>query len=220
MIELAEATSPRPVTTGSFADELYQLLLPIATMDPALGWHLLHFVSSFSLPFQVIEDVGRDWPEGPGWSLLMDVDRCPPWALGWLAQFAGVTLLSAASYDNPDLWAADMRERIKASDGRWRGGPDAIVAAARRRLTGSRWVLLNERVGDDPYTIGVLTLLSETPDPTATLADIMEQKPAGDILVYEAVAGQTYLAAAITYDTYADGEAAYATYLDAASDTP
>lgn len=216
---------PAPPTSGSFADDLYQLLEPLARIDGGdeqYGWALLHLVSAIGVPFQAIVDVVYEDNDGrPGYAVLMDADTCPTWALAWLAQFRGVRLPPRAVGElEADYWLA-MRERVKRADGQNRGSVDAMVAAAQRFLTGTKSVYMTERWGTDPYALNVQTVLSETPDPAAVLAALLEQKPAGIVLSYDT----TDLA--LSYDLVADSLTDYDTvaafftdYTDMATRSP
>lgn len=42
-----------------------------------------------------VDHVGQ--PNSPGWSQILDIDRCPEYALPWLAQFVGVRLLPGST---------------------------------------------------------------------------------------------------------------------------
>lgn len=167
----------------------------------------------------VVEELARDSDDGPGWSALVDVDRCPTYALPWLAQLAGVSLLPIAAGETEEAWDASMRERIRRADARSRGRPDAIRAAAERQLTGTKWLIFNERAGD-PYVLGVATRLDETPDQAAVQRAIREQKPAGIVLNYLAVDGQTYDLLALAHDDYDAVQAAYPDYDAVRDDNP
>lgn len=216
---------PAPATTGSFADQLYELLSPLAAVDggdAAHGYALLHLASAIGVPFQAIVDVVYEDANGkPGYATVMDADTCPTWALAWLAQFRGVTLPPRAVGELEAAYWSAMRERVKRADGQNRGSVDAMVAAAQRWLTGTKSVYMTERWGTDPYALNVQTVLSETPDAAKVLAAILEQKPAGLVLSY----GTTDLV--LSYDLIADSLADYDTaaafftdYTDMATRSP
>src|SRR5437764_7240325 len=118
--------------------------------------------------YQLVEDLVRDTLDGPGWSALVDLDRCPDVALPWLAQLVGVRLLPGSTPD-------EQRARIASTDGFRRGTRDAMIAAARATLTGAGTVILRERDGDpvaEPidyaYRLTAITYADETPDASAT----------------------------------------------------
>jgi Phage tail protein (Tail_P2_I) len=182
---------PPELDPASFAEGLYVALAPLARQDASYGWALLILCNAIGTLFQVLEDYARDSPEGPGWSALMDLDRCPPEALPWLAQFVGVRLL-------PDSTPAEQRARIVATGGFRRGTPAALIGAAQATLTGNKTVVFRERdhdPADTPayaYYLTVITYVSETPDPTATHNALLAQKPGGIVLDYRTAAGQDY----------------------------
>lgn len=184
----------QPESTGSFCDELYRRMLPLAYADEENGWALFHLCCVIGSMFQPIEDLVRDSDAGPGWSAIYDIDRCPSEGLPWLAQFRGVSLPPQIAGQSDEDYDLEMRDWIRRADGMNRGGPDAIVAAAQRRLTGTKTVTLSERDGGDAYQLVVSTLDDETPDPDGTLADIVSQKPAGLVLNHQESVSITWAA--------------------------
>ncbi|HEX3454197.1 MAG TPA: phage tail protein [Gaiellaceae bacterium] len=210
---------PGGLTPDSFAARLYTMLEPLAQSDPSYGWALLILCNAIGTEYQSVEDWVRDTPAGPGFSLLLDVDRCPPEALGWLAQFVGVRLRSGDS-------DADNRHRIVSTDGFRRGTYAAIQGAAYATLVGSKSVFIWERdhdpadTPDYAYYLTVSTYADQTPDQAATERAILAQKPAGLVLTYIVQDGQTYSQVKSRFATYADVSAAYATYAAMAHDEP
>lgn len=202
----------RPVVSD-FTEELYAAMEPIMWADATNGYAALKFLEVVGVMFQDVEDIIRDTDDGPGWSSVMDLDRCPDYALEWLGQFAGVRFPFTLTPDQKRL-------RIDETDGQKRGSPGALAGAARQFLTGTKYVIINEREGNDPYKLGILTLDSETPDQNQVRNAVLEQKPGGIVLDYNVVPGQNYLALRTAYDTYADVRTAYATYDDLRSNLP
>lgn len=192
--------------------DLYAALEPLTREDEALGYPLAIYAQALGHLFQEVVELARDTTARPGWSALMDPATAPDDALGWLAQLVGVSIPLGTA-------PADARAAILARTGFERGTPDALVVAAQRTLTGDRHVLISERYGGNAWALGVFTLASETPSEAATLAAILEQKPAGITLTYETVTGQTY-ATLLTVGTYATVNSTYDTYGDVAADTP
>jgi hypothetical protein len=73
---------------------------------------------------------------------------------------------------------------------------------------------------DYAYYLQVRTYTSETPDFTATRNALLSQKPAGLVLDFDHVAGQTYAQVKAGYATYAALKAAYPDYLAVAQFEP
>lgn len=209
----AFAEPPDPPPLDSFADALYDALLPLAWQDAAVGFHLAYFCGSIGTMFQAVADVARDDEDGPGWSAVVDVNRCPDAWLGWLAQFVGVSLVPGTTPD-------EQRTRILSTDGFRRGTVEAIRSAAQLHLTDSRAVIFTERFGGDAYVLAIRTLLLETPDPAVTRADILAAKPAGIVLDYSTQTGQTYDAVNVAYASYAVVIATFDTYEDLRANLP
>jgi len=60
----------------------------------------------------------------PGWSQAVDIDRCPEFALPWLAQFVGVT-----SESFTELTLAQKKDKILNRSGFQRGTPNVLISA-------------------------------------------------------------------------------------------
>lgn len=205
------APTPPPPTLATFADNLYDALEPVAWQDAFYGYALAHYCASLGAMFQPVEDLARDTEDGPGWSAVLDLDRCPDAWLPWLAQFVGVTIPAG-------LTPAEQRAWITGTDGFARGTPAAIRNAAAATLTSSKTVVLRER-DTSPYRLEVVTYEAETPDPAATQRAILAQKPAGIVLSYRVQAGADFQGVKAHFATYAALRSAYPTYR-AARDTP
>jgi hypothetical protein len=173
-----------PPTLAPYAAELYRSLLPLAYADEQVDWALASYAGGHGEMYQELDTLVRDSPAGPGWSSLLDVDRCPTKALPWLGQFIGV---------NVDTGKPDeaQRQQIRDTAGMKRGTPAAMIAAAQPTLTGNKSVFLFEREGG-AYRLSVRTFIDETPNPAATLAALMTQKPAGIILDFNTMPRWTW----------------------------
>lgn len=75
---------------GAYGEELYQQVLPLHGPDPDGLTHDL--VGAWTHGVREIDELVRDTPRGPGWSVILDVDDAPVKGLYWLSQIAGVTL--------------------------------------------------------------------------------------------------------------------------------
>lgn len=202
------------------AQRLYDGLEPLATEDEQNGWALAYFCAALLTMLDDVVEVSRDQDDGtPGHAILFDPDLAPAKWLPWMAQFVGVTVLENLAEDS-------QRLRIKETDGRKRGTPDAIRGAARQHLTGAGYVALIERDGD-AYTFTVITRTSETPlDPVATWEDaeipwdagsgtwdsadslpiavwraLVEQKPGGLRMNFVVAPGETWNEAAASWNS-------------------
>lgn len=112
------------------------------------------------------------WARGDNaYSLLLDPSKTPERALSWLGQFVGVSFTGARD-----------RSLISQRSGWRRGRIDYIKEVAQYRLTGDKFVNIQERLQNDPYKIGISVRASETPNPDATRMDIESVIPAGIIL--------------------------------------
>jgi hypothetical protein len=195
-----------PTLTHS-AQRLYDYLAPLAEEDERHGYALALYLSALARLVDEVADLSRDGEDGrPGWSDLFNPERIPARLLPWLAQFRGVQLPQGLAVE-------EQRQRIREADGFRRGSPAAMIAAAKRTLTGTQTVYLTERSGS-AYALTVATLTSETPDPAATLAALREQKPAGIVLTHALITGGDYGTLLGTHADYAEVLTDFATYAD------
>jgi hypothetical protein len=192
---------------------MYDQLAPLAHDDASNNYALAWYIAALSEAWQDVDDVARDTDAGPGWSSLLDLNRCPVEALPWLAQFVGVKLVTGST-------DAAMRARIASTDGWKRGTPAALIGAVTPLLTGTKTVIFRERNGGDPYALLVHTKTSETPDSAAVLAALMKQKPAGIILTYTVISGNDYQTLLTDTPLYSNVFSTYATYTGVVDDVP
>jgi len=168
----------------TFKQSLIDLLAPMFYSDTQYSNSLDTYVGSLSDPlFQVVDDWASDGDKGePGYSILLDVRRCPDNALPWLAQFVGAKLTVGLS-------AAQQREQL-AGLGNWkRGTVAALQAAPLPYLTGTQYVQVKER-DTSPYHLQVLVYANENTDPAKVQAALLTQKPAGLVMTFVNFAGQ------------------------------
>lgn len=170
-------STPPPITVQTAAERLYRRLAPLAKPDPDNDYALLAVATALAEPSQIIEDVARDTATHEAWTMVMDPDAAPDWALPWLAQLGGTIL-------EPGDTVAQQRERISNAAGFYRGTARAIREATQRTLTGDRTVQVLERTSGNRWAMTVLVRTSETPDPDAAERDARSQKPAGVDLTF------------------------------------
>lgn len=188
--------------------ELYDALAPAFTQfDEDHDWATLKFCSALtSGNIDLIHEIVSDRDSGPGWQILLDPDECPAAALPYLARFVGAPL-------TPAMTEAEQRAAISNPEGFGRGTPAAIVAVTKRRLTGTKTVLLVEFYTGLAYRMKIVTLESETSDPDATLADILrEQKPIGIRLFFNASPDWTWKELVEEQATWKDVKEEFATW--------
>lgn len=123
---------PIPVLESAAAD-LYDRMTPMADLDASLGWPLANYCAGIGTMLQVVDDYARDQivngKTAPGWSQLLDPNRCPVEALPYLGMMVGVVVNTALS-------EADQRAQIKSEQGWQRGTLNAIIAAAASQVLG------------------------------------------------------------------------------------
>lgn len=174
------------------------------------GWpeantnQMIRFIEAWTHVAMRIEQYVRDDSFGPGYSSVLDPSRAPSMFLDWLAQLTG----QRGVFGEPD----DVkRSRINGMHGLQRGSAAAIKAAPVPYLTGGRTVILTERVGGSPYRFSVVTYTDETPDPDAVLRALKEQKPAGQVMLYDTIEGGTFNDLYLTHPDFQD---VYTTFTD------
>jgi hypothetical protein len=197
-----------------FGGDLYAELAPIAeqTDDAGKGYHLLAFCDALGRMFEQVNELVRDTDAGIGWSSIFDVDRAPPYALPWLGQLVGVTV-------DVTLPVESQRQQIRDEEGLARGTLAAIQAAPKPYLTGNQTVIVIERDGS-PYRTSVITYEDETLDEDAIRARLLAKKPAGIVLNYQVLPGQTWQQLLENHPTWQDVLDDYATWQDVRDDTP
>lgn len=206
---------PRPVV-NPIAERIYAEIEPVTYGDgDGNNWALLRFIHAWTQPMMILEEVVRDTDDGPGWSAIMDPDRAPAFFLQWLSQLIGSRPVAGET-------EAQARLRIAGMSGLRRGSAQAMRAAAERTLTGTKYLIFNERYQGSAYRLAIRTLTSETPDPAQVEADLRAQKPAGIILDYAAVTGNSYDTILAAYNTYAAvlAETDYPTYAHMVTNLP
>lgn len=207
----------RPVVSQT-AEDLYEILLPLAYDDANHDWALLIFCEAWAGPLQLVKDLVGDGSR-VSWANLIDIDTCPDEALPWLAQLVGVVIPDkGSSTSDADYWKA-VRAYIKTTPGFLRGGVAAIVTAAQQYLTGTKTVIVRERAGS-AYKLNIRTRTSETPDSVLVLNAILQHKPAGIVLDYNTVTGADYQSVYTGYAAYSNLFSAYLTYLGVLNGVP
>jgi len=153
---------------------LYDNLEPLSGPDASLGWPLLAFIDAIGQMFQPAADLCEDGPNGePGWSIIVDIDRCPDEGLDYLGQFIGMHFYSGITPDQ-------KRQQIRDHTSWQRGTPGSIISAIRLFLTGTKTVQLNER-DTSAYHFGAIIWATEAPADTTVIVRYVNQfaKPAG-----------------------------------------
>jgi hypothetical protein len=198
----------RPVVSQA-AEDLYAGLGPWAEEDgEATDWALLYWCGALTSGVQKLYIYTFDDGDKPGWSILVDLDRVPAEAMGYLAQYVGVQLPTGNT-------AAQNRDLILNRPGWKRGRPATIVSAVQQTLVGTKRVNLLER-DTSAYHATIQTYRSQTPDSAATEAAIAAAKPGALIidLVLLTSATFTEVSAVTPGGTFADRLAAFPTFGD------
>ena len=144
--------------------------------DPEGSWAALVAAKAAMVEqtYSIVADQGS--PDQPasyaaGWSTLLNPTTCPTQFLPYLATFIGATV-------PPGTDDATARSIIKNEQGFQRGSPGAIIAAAKRFLTGTQSCAMVERT-PTPYHFQLVVRPEELLDPTGLTNAVNAVKPAG-----------------------------------------
>jgi hypothetical protein len=178
-----------PPEGRTFSDQLVQRFEPWLTAD------LQQYLEAIATMFDQIVLLAYDTDTEAGWTILFDPDRCPDYALPYLAQYVGEVLPAGIA-------EADAREWIKDAPNQRRGTPRSVFLAAQRHLTGSRTVAMIERPGGVVDSVQIRTYVSNTPDAVQTKKDILSVLPADVLLDYATTTGNTWNDVKAAYPTW------------------
>jgi hypothetical protein len=209
------------------------------------GQDLLDYAMAIGLMFGEVESYAADQYDGtPGWSVMLDPDRCPTPGLPYLAQWVGERLPTGISdlpnSSNPinpatGLGRSDARQWIIDTPNQYRGTPMSIVRAAQRWLTGGKLVMIQERwdlatasANDDYLAVQVYanqlpTGMSEAAAIELISTELRKVVPADVTIQFAVVTGITWEALKLggfgglpANPTWAQVKAHYATWADVA----
>lgn len=202
----------RPAASPA-AEELYEALAPAFTLgDEDRDWICLKICMALVagridlLHGYLIDDVG----DLPQWAIIFDPEKAPAEALPYLAQFDGAVL-------TPEMDEAARRAAIQTPEAFSRGRLASIEAVAKRRLTGTKTVIVTERYTNNAWRLRIETLEGETPDPEGTVADIVAyQKPIGIVLFFNTRVAWTWGEAkdSLEYPTWGDVKAGFSSWFE------
>lgn len=201
-------TYPAKPELAPTGERLRDRTAPLAPHDDRYGYAHAYLCGSLGAIFDEVAEVFDPEGDVPPMAPLLDPELCPDWALPWLAQFVGITLPAGMPPD-------EAREVIGAVYGFRRGTRQAMEAAAALYLTGEKTVHFRERDPDSPdppYTLEVVTLDEETPDPAAVERALIALKPGGLVLKYRGVVGWDYQEMTGEGGTYLALKSKFATY--------
>jgi hypothetical protein len=180
--------------------------------DEAEGYALLIFCSALTLPLEPVYEIARERDDSPPWAILFDVDECPAWALPHLSMYPGVVL-------QPGMSEEQQRNEIRQPTGWRRGQTPSIKIAGQRTLTGTKRVIVRPRT-PGPGEHYVRTLLSETPEPERTEAELRAAIPPWEVLDYEAISGVSWADITASFKDWSAVKAAFTDWADLADTLP
>lgn len=139
--------------TAADTIKLWGFLPPFAQENDAqTSYQFLRWLDGSGQQQQILDNLLRDGPSGQaGWSIILDVARCPTYALPWLGQFVGVRFTPAQLESD-----SAMRAAIVAPGNFARGTVAALNAAIAPYLLPNGYITVIERFNGttaDPYAI-------------------------------------------------------------------
>jgi hypothetical protein len=176
-----------------------------ARLEPWLTPDLSRYIRALGAMFQPIldlaEETGQDGEAGyePAWGKILDVNLCPPQALGYLAQFVGVSLPTTVTTE-------EARALIRAEGGFERGTRQSIEAAIERVLGPSVTFTIEERtnLGGEEKAYWFIVIVSPGHASKALNEAIESVKPAGLLFAVVEVEG-SWLAGTLAWNEVAEG---------------
>lgn len=193
---------PEPSASPA-ARELYGALEPAFTQgDSERDWLALRIcmalvAGKLDLLWSYLID---DETNLPAWAVVLDPETAPAEALPYLAQFSGAIL-------TPEMDEEARRNAIQTPEAFSRGRLASIEAVVKRRLTGTKAVIVTERYTGSAWKVRVETVEAETPDEAGLIADLERfQKPIGILLFFNTRVAWTWSAAkaSLEYPTWGD----------------
>jgi Phage tail protein (Tail_P2_I) len=171
-----------------FGARLRERTLPLAADDDQYGFAHAHLCEALARGSQQLQEVFDPVDAAP-FETMLDPARCPGWALPWLAQLVGLSLPTTITEEQARGVITDLARHKRGSTA-W------LRATAARFLTGAARVYFRERDAtggvDRAYTLEVVTVDDETPDPEAVRAALEAALPAGIVLHYRTVTSWDY----------------------------
>jgi len=191
----------------SVADDLVEAHEPWVTAD------LEDYLRSIGEMFSQVELYALDTEDDfEGWTILLDVDRCPREALPYLAQYVGERLPMGLTEAEERQWVRDAPNQI-------RGTIKSIVDAAQRYLTGGKTVTVIQRDGGaDKLT--VVSYTDQTPNSAQVLAELNKVVPADISLTYVVNSGQIWSQVIATDPDWTNTISESPTWADLMAETP
>jgi hypothetical protein len=126
----------------------------VQDQDTVYGYPFLAWLEGGGSLLQATDSLSRDSDGFPGWSCILDINRCPTADLAWLAQFVGVRFTSLQQTD------ADQRAAITGEQGFGRGTLAALQAVIAPFVTSMASVVITER-STDAYNVHITIPLAD-----------------------------------------------------------
>lgn len=184
----------------------------VAAHEPWITDDLAVYLRAIGGMFAEVELYAFDTDDFEGWSILLDVDRCPAEALPYLAQYVGERLPIGLTEEQERQWIRDAPNQR-------RGTLQSIVDAGQRYLTGGKNITVIQRDGG-PDRLTIVSYTDQTPNSAQVLAELYTVVPADISLTYVVSSGQIWSQVVATDADWANSMAESATWADLMAETP
>lgn len=198
----------------SLGEELYSDLMPLVDVwgDPTEDLRV--FCGALGVMLQPVDDIAKDGSNGePGWSQVLDLVRAKDEWLPWLGQWVGYAVPAKAASETQAAWSARERGRIVSRSTNRRATVALLREVIQEQLTGTKTVIIQERVGGDANAINVYVYNTEIATTSALVqAAALAAKAAGLVMTFTVLTGANYSLLAASNTTYAVMTGKHANY--------
>src|SRR3954454_20425411 len=156
---------------NSIGDEAYDDFQPIIEMYGDPEGFLDLWLHAFGNMLKQVDDISKDGPNGePGWSQIFDLARAKTEWLPWMGQLVGYAVPARPTGQSLADYDAQERGRITTRSAWRRGTTSAIRDFVQDQLNEPKRVVIQERVGGNPFQIKVWVYLDDIATSEAAIA--------------------------------------------------
>jgi hypothetical protein len=224
--EFTEPPVPVDPYPNDIGDEMYEEFRPLVDAYGDPNGHLHIYTHALGMMLKPVDDISKDGLDGePGWSQIFDLTRAKTEWLPWMGQLVGYQVPTRPDGQSLSDYDEIQRERMVTRSSWLRGTVDSLKNAALDHLapgTSASRVIVNERVAEDPWRIGVWVYASDIIAPE-TAADV--ERAVRKVKLAELLLDFTVLTSDPTYAlldansaTYAIMKSKFVNYADVKTD--
>jgi hypothetical protein len=213
-----------PIYPNSLAEEMYDELAPLVQTFGDVDEHLRIYVYGLCRMLQMVDDISKDGPDGePGWSQIFDLTRAKTEWLPWAGQLVGYQVPSRPADQTEAEYSSIQRERIVTRSSWRRATVEILKDTALDHLvpgTPRSHVIVQERVGNDPWLIKVWVFDDDIATSAALIENaVRKQKLAELLMEFDVLTGaENYALLNASNATYAIMKPKFTNYADVRTD--